>query len=259
MRAYGLVVYGGFLAGFVYFIGWVEGLVVPRTIDEGPAGSTALAVVVDLLLLSAFAAQHSVMARPWFKRRWTRVVPAAVERSTYVLVATVACPRDVAVASAPGRCLGHRPGGGADRGVRRVLRGVGTRAAVHVRDRPLRPVRGAPGAASPRPPAAGRADAGHAPALPSRTPSAVPRVPHRLLGGADHVCRPVAVRRGDDRLRSRGHPAGGARPGRHLRRPVSRLQPASPRVDPGCAEARRHRRTEPNDTTSTHRGRYTSL
>jgi methanethiol S-methyltransferase len=82
-------VYAGFLAGFVYFIGWVEGLVVPRTIDEGPAGATAWAIVVDLLLLSAFAAQHSVMARPWFKRLWTRVAPAAAERSTYVLLATV--------------------------------------------------------------------------------------------------------------------------------------------------------------------------
>ena len=88
MRAYGFVVYGAFLAGFVYFIGWVEGLVVPRTIDEGPAGPTALAIVVDLLLLGLFAAQHSVMARPWFKRHWTRVVPAPVERSTYVLLAT---------------------------------------------------------------------------------------------------------------------------------------------------------------------------
>ncbi len=89
MRAYGLAVYGGFLAVFVYFIGWVDGLVVPRTIDEGPAGSTAWAIIVDLLLLGMFAVQHSVMARPWFKRLWTRVVPAPAERSTYVLLATV--------------------------------------------------------------------------------------------------------------------------------------------------------------------------
>ncbi len=90
MRAYGLVTYGAFLAAFAYFIGWVEGLVVPRTIDDGPAGSTVWAVSVDLLLLGGFAAQHSVMARPGFKRRWTRVVPAPVERSTYVLLATAA-------------------------------------------------------------------------------------------------------------------------------------------------------------------------
>ena len=88
MRAYGFFVYGAFLAGFVYFIGWVEGLVVPRTIDEGPAGSIAWAIVVNVLLLGVFAAQHSVMARPWFKRLWTRVVPEPVERSTYVLLAT---------------------------------------------------------------------------------------------------------------------------------------------------------------------------
>jgi methanethiol S-methyltransferase len=88
MRVYGFVVYGAFLGAFVYFIGWVEGLLVPRTIDEGPAGSTALAIVVDVLLLGVFAAQHSVMARPWFKRHWTRIVPPAAERSTYVLLAT---------------------------------------------------------------------------------------------------------------------------------------------------------------------------
>jgi protein-S-isoprenylcysteine O-methyltransferase Ste14 len=89
MRTYGLVVYAGFVAVLAYFVGWVEGLVVPRTIDDGPAGSAAWAIVVDLFLLGVFAAQHSVMARPWFKRHWTRVVPAAAERSTYVLLATV--------------------------------------------------------------------------------------------------------------------------------------------------------------------------
>jgi protein-S-isoprenylcysteine O-methyltransferase Ste14 len=88
MRAYGLAVYGGFLAVFTYFIGWVEDLGVPRTIEEGPAGPTALAVTVDLMLLSLFGVQHSVMARPWFKRLWTRVVPAPVERTTYVLLST---------------------------------------------------------------------------------------------------------------------------------------------------------------------------
>ena len=73
----------------VYAIRWVEGLLVPRSIDEGPRAA-AVAVTIDLLLLAVFAVQHSVMARPAFKRSWTRLVPAAVERSTFVLFALAA-------------------------------------------------------------------------------------------------------------------------------------------------------------------------
>lgn len=95
--AYGAIVYVFFLGTFLYTIGFVEGgltlgstNLVPRTIDEGPSESaTATALAVDLGLLSLFAVQHSLMARRGFKRRWTRIVPAAVERSTYVLAATV--------------------------------------------------------------------------------------------------------------------------------------------------------------------------
>ncbi|WP_373281743.1 methanethiol S-methyltransferase [Nocardia aobensis] len=90
MAAYGLVAYLLFLVVFLYAIGWVEGLVVPRDINEGPAASTAVAIVIDLILLSIFAVQHSAMARPAFKRVWTRVVPEPIERSTYVLAATAA-------------------------------------------------------------------------------------------------------------------------------------------------------------------------
>lgn len=88
--AYGGVAYALLLVVFLYAIGWVEGLVVPRNIDEGPTASTTVAVLIDLGLLSLFAVQHSVMARPAFKRRWTRLVPPAAERSTYVLCATAA-------------------------------------------------------------------------------------------------------------------------------------------------------------------------
>ncbi|MEV5649484.1 methanethiol S-methyltransferase [Nocardia sp. NPDC052254] len=90
MAAYGLVVYALFAVVFVYTIGWVEGLVVPRDINEGPGASTAVAIVADLILLSIFAVQHSVMARPAFKRWWLRIVPEPIERSTYVLAATAA-------------------------------------------------------------------------------------------------------------------------------------------------------------------------
>ncbi|MEU2006767.1 methanethiol S-methyltransferase [Rhodococcus sp. NPDC019627] len=90
ITAYGMVVYATFLIVFVYAIGWVEGLVVPHTIDDGPDAPVVVAVVIDLALLTVFAMQHSVMARPWFKRRWTRIVPQPMERSTYVLFATAA-------------------------------------------------------------------------------------------------------------------------------------------------------------------------
>lgn len=90
MTAYGVVVYAAFLGVFLYAIGWVERLVVPHTIDDGPTAPGSVAVVVDFALITVFAAQHSIMARPWFKRRWTQIVPQATERSTYVLLATAA-------------------------------------------------------------------------------------------------------------------------------------------------------------------------
>src|SRR6185503_18681982 len=87
---YGLAVYVFFLATFLYAIGFVGNIVVPRSIDTGAQVSMAEALLVDLLLLGVFAIQHSVMARRSFKRWWTRIVPPAVERSTYVLAATLA-------------------------------------------------------------------------------------------------------------------------------------------------------------------------
>ena len=87
---YGLVSYVFFLATFAYAIGFVAGIGVPKTVDSGPASPLSQAILVDLLLLSVFALQHSVMARPGFKRWWTQFVPKSIERSTYVLLATLA-------------------------------------------------------------------------------------------------------------------------------------------------------------------------
>lgn len=92
--AYSLAVYAGFLAVFAYTVGFVEGIGVPEDVDGGGSAaasttSTASAVAIDVALIGLFALQHSVMARPAFKRWWTRVVPAPIERSTFVLASSL--------------------------------------------------------------------------------------------------------------------------------------------------------------------------
>jgi len=89
--AYGLLAYLIFFGTILYAIAFVTGLpVIPKTIDTGPAGPLAEAIIVNVLLMALFAVQHSVMARKEFKHWWTRVVSPAVERSTFVLLASLA-------------------------------------------------------------------------------------------------------------------------------------------------------------------------
>jgi len=88
--AYGIVCYAVFLAALLYTIGFLGNFAVPKSIDSGAEGSTIVALAIDGGLLALFALQHSIMARPWFKRAWTRFVPEPVERSTYVLFSSAA-------------------------------------------------------------------------------------------------------------------------------------------------------------------------
>lgn len=85
---YGAACYAAFLLAFLYAIGFVAGIGVPKHIDNGAGGSLPLALGIDLGLLGMFAIQHSGMARPAFKRWWTRFVPVQIERSTFVLVSS---------------------------------------------------------------------------------------------------------------------------------------------------------------------------
>ena len=87
---YGVASYLVFLATFLYAIAFVGGFEVPTRLDGAATTSLPRAVAIDFALLTLFAVQHSVMARRWFKERWTQIVPWAIERSTYVLCASVA-------------------------------------------------------------------------------------------------------------------------------------------------------------------------
>jgi protein-S-isoprenylcysteine O-methyltransferase Ste14 len=86
---YGVFIYGFFFLTFLYLIGFVGNVFVPKSIDSGVQGPIAMAVITNILLMTLFGLQHSVMARPEFKDWWTRIVPQPIERSTFVLATNI--------------------------------------------------------------------------------------------------------------------------------------------------------------------------
>src|SRR5215468_3696125 len=184
---YAVSVYLLFAAALCYAVGFFADIAVPKGIDGGATGPAPVAAAVDVLLLSLFAVQHTVMARPWFKRGWTRLVPVAADRRI-----GVACAR-------PGRmgAAGHLRGWLADR------------HRLNVPDQPPRPVRGAAGV-----PACPRQGIPPSPVRPARPLPAYSaffhgRIRGHLLGGALHDHRAPAVRRRRDRLHPGWHQVRG--------------------------------------------------
>ena len=217
---FGGVAYLTFLFTILYAIGFVSGLIVPKTIDTGAKSGIFEAIVVDLALMSLFAIQHSVMARKSFKHWWTQFIPRSVERSTYVLCASLTLvllfwqwrpmpaviwniqEPDMAVMIATLSFVGW------------VIVFTSTFLINHFELFGLHQVANN---------LMGRESVPDAILLSFCPPPDLSRFHHRVLGGPDDERRAFAVRGGDHGLHLRRHHARRARPRRHVRRRISPL------------------------------------
>ncbi len=223
--SYAAVAYVLFLASFLYVIGFLGNIGVPRSVDRAVAASTGHAVLVDLLLLGLFGVQHSVMARPGFKSWWTRIVPQPIERSTYVLISSLVLLLLYWQWRFMPPAMGCEIPGGSARTLGGVLGRVGDRAALDIHDRPLRPVRLATGVSGMARTAVFRRHISHAAALPTGASPVDARLRRRVLGDADHDSRAPTLRCRHNWLHSDRAAAGGARPDHSVGCPVPRLPP----------------------------------
>src|SRR6266702_3580178 len=235
---YGLACYVIFFLTMLYAVGFVSGVAVPKTIDTGTIVPTVEASAVNLLLICVFAIQHSVMARKHFKQWWTKFVPAAVERSTYVLFSSLT----LALLLWQWRPMPAQVWQIADPRIAAAVTGLSifgwmiARASTFLVNhfefvriassrRQSDWSRGA-GATFPR---ARALEGGSAPDL--------SRFDHRLLGGTHDDDRASAVRGCNHSLLFCRHRFRRARSGRSLRRKLSQIQGS--RVDAGALEQTR--------------------
>ena len=205
---YGIVCYLVFFAVFLYGIGFIGGFFTPTQLDGVAQLSRGAALAVDLLLLSVFAVQHSGMARPAFKTWLKRFVSTEIERSTYVLVSSLALVALFAFWQPIGGVLWSVTGIARNAVIGVLLIRLGAVVVHNVPHRSFRPVRLEASVATPVEPRLSRARVSYAESVQTGAPPFVHRLVDDLLGRADDDRCSPGVRARDDRLHFGCHPLG---------------------------------------------------